>query len=109
MASVVVKAAEVIAKSSHGQRSAAVAAAKCVGDGGSGRSHAIDEEARHVGSDQPFVTLMSQLPHTTSLPETGLVTPQRVICSVMMPMSHVTCFLNARSLAKYSAALLKDP
>ena len=46
---------------SQGQRSAAVAAAKRAGDGGSGRSHAIDEEARHAGSDQPFVTLMNQL------------------------------------------------
>ena len=46
---------------SQGQRSAAAAAAKRAGDGGSGRSHAIDEEARHAGSDQPFVTLMSQL------------------------------------------------
>ena len=71
VASVVVKAAEVIAKSSHGQRSAAVAAAKCVGDGGSGRSHAIDEEARHVGSDQPFVTLMSELLTQRAKPPTG--------------------------------------
>lgn len=47
---------------SQGQRSAAVAAAKRAGDGGSGRSHAIDEEARHdAGSDQPVVTLMTEL------------------------------------------------
>ena len=44
-----------------GQRSAAVAAAKRAGDGGSGRSHAIVGEARLAGSDQPFVTLMSEL------------------------------------------------
>ena len=46
---------------SKGQRSAAVAAAKRAGDGGSGRSHAIVGEARLAGSDQPFVTLMSEL------------------------------------------------
>ena len=53
VASVVVRAAEVIAKGSGVPLSAA---AKRAGDGGSGRSHAIDEEARHAGSDQPFVT-----------------------------------------------------
>ena len=46
---------------SKGQRSAAVAAAKRAGDGGSGRSHAIVGEARLAGSDQPVVTLMSEL------------------------------------------------
>ena len=46
---------------SKGQRSAAVAAAKRAGDGGSGRSHAIVGEARLAGSDQLFVTLMSEL------------------------------------------------
>ena len=35
-----------------------MAVAKRAGDGGSGRSHAIDDEARHAGSDQPIVTLM---------------------------------------------------
>ena len=38
-----------------------MAAAKRAGDGGSGRSHAIDEEARNAGGDQPFVTLMTEL------------------------------------------------
>ena len=60
MASVVVRAAEVIAKGSGvplwQRRSARAMVA-----GGSRRSHAIDEEARLAGSDQPFVTLMNQL------------------------------------------------
>ena len=56
---------------SQGQRSAAVAAAKRAGDGGSGRSHAIDEEARHAGSDQPFATLMSELLTQRAKPPTG--------------------------------------
>ena len=43
------------------------------GDGGSGRSHAIDEEARHdAGSDQPVVTLMTEL-LTATRPPTLLV------------------------------------
>ena len=38
-----------------------MAAAKRAGDGGSGRSHAIVGEARLAGSDQPVVTLMSEV------------------------------------------------
>ena len=59
-----------------------MAAAKCVGDGGSGRSHAIDEEARHAGSDQPFVTLMSELLTQRAPSDRAARAHFRGVCSV---------------------------
>ena len=68
VASVVVRAAEVIAKGSgvplwhsRGAKMEKARSRKRAGDGGSGGSHAIFGEVRLAGSDQPFVTLMNEL------------------------------------------------